>query len=113
MQPLFFLPRETMYHYKFDVIVIGSGSAGVTAAGALAGSGVSVALLEAGVYAGAENWSGCVYFAESLAEKDCFGPEAVLAAPFERRVVRRGTLLHNGLDVVGAELTNPDAFKNC
>jgi electron transfer flavoprotein-quinone oxidoreductase len=100
-------------HYKFDVIVIGAGPAGVTAAGALAGTGISVALLEAGVYAGAENWSGCVYFAEGLAEKDCFGIEAVLKAPFERRVVRRGTLMHSGLDVVGMELTDPDAFKNC
>ncbi len=102
-----------MKHYKFDVIIIGAGPAGVTAAGALAGTGISVALLEAGVYAGAENWSGCVYFAEGLAEKDCFGTEAVLKAPFERRVVRRGTLVHNGLDVVGVELTDPDAFKNC
>ena len=102
-----------MQHYKFDVIIIGAGPAGVTAAGALAGTGISVALLEAGVYAGAENWSGCVYFAEGLAEKDCFGREAVEKAPFERRVVRRGTLMHNGLDVVGVELADTDAFKNC
>jgi electron transfer flavoprotein-quinone oxidoreductase len=103
----------SMKRYKFDVIIIGAGPAGVTAAGTLAGSGISVAMLEAGVYAGAENWSGCVYFAESLAEDDCFGPAAVEASPFERRVMRRGTLLHNGLDVVGVELTNPDAFKHC
>jgi electron transfer flavoprotein-quinone oxidoreductase len=102
-----------MKNYKFDAIVIGAGPAGVTAAGALAGADISVALLEAGVYAGAENWSGCVYFAEGLAEKDCFGPEAVEAAPFERRVIRRGTLMHNGLDVVGMELTDPGTFKNC
>src|SRR5512143_4132685 len=102
-----------MIHYRFDVVIIGAGPAGVTAAGALAGSGVSVALIEAGVYAGAENWSGCVYFAESLAERDCFGPAAVEAAPFERRVVRRGTLIHNGLDEVGVALTDPEVFKNC
>ncbi len=102
-----------MKHYQFDVIIIGAGPAGVAAAGALAGTGISVALLEAGVYAGAENWSGCVYFTECLAEKDCFGNEAVLKAPFERRVVRRGTLMHNGLDIVGVELSDSDAFKNC
>lgn len=101
-----------MKQYKFDVIIIGAGPAGVTAAGVLAGTGISVALLEAGVYAGAENWSGCVYFAESLAEKDCFGPEAVESAPFERRVHRRGTLMHNGLDVVGVELMGPETFKH-
>lgn len=102
-----------MKHYKFDVIIIGAGPAGVAAAGALAGTGISTALLEAGVYAGAENWSGCVYFAEILAEKDCFGPEAVEAAPYERRVLRRGTLVHNGLDVVGVELNDPEIFKDC
>jgi electron transfer flavoprotein-quinone oxidoreductase len=102
-----------MSQHKFDVIVVGAGPAGVTAAGALANAGISVALLEAGVYAGAENWSGCVYFTENLAENDCFGHEAVESAPFERRVIRRGTLMHNGIDIVGIELTNPDAFKNC
>jgi electron transfer flavoprotein-quinone oxidoreductase len=102
-----------MKQYRFDVIVIGAGPAGVAAAGALAGTGISVALLEAGVYAGAENWSGCVYFTENLAEEDCFGPAAVAAAPYERQVHRRGTLLHNGLDVAGVELTDPAVFKNC
>ncbi len=98
---------------RFDVIIIGAGPAGVAAAGALAGSGISVALIEAGAYAGAENWSGCVYFTESLAEPDCFGPAVVQNAPFERQVVRRGTLLQNGLDDVGVSLTDPAAFRHC
>ena len=98
---------------RFDVVIIGAGPAGVAAAGALAGSGLSVCLLEAGVYAGAENWSGCVYFTESLAAEDCFGRKAVEAAPFERRVVRRGTLVHNGLDEVGMTLTDAGVFRDC
>ncbi len=102
-----------MNHYRFDVAIIGAGPAGVAAAGSLAGSGITVALVEAGVYAGAENWSGCVYFTENLAEKDCFGAEAIEAAPFERRIARRGTLMHNGIDVIGIELTSLEAFKNC
>ena len=102
-----------MKTYSFDVIIIGAGPAGITAAGALAGSGLSVAVIEAGVYAGAENWSGCVYFAESLAEKDCFGPAAVQNAPFERPVVRRGTLVHNGRDLVGLELSDPSVYRHC
>ncbi len=102
-----------MNPYKFDVIVIGAGPAGVAAAAGLANAGISVAMLEGAVYAGAENWSGCVYFAESLAAQDCFGPEAVAAAPYERVVARRGTLLHNGLDVIGLELADTRAFQNC
>ena len=98
---------------RFNVVIIGAGPAGVAAAGALAGSGISVALLEAGVYAGAENWSGCVYFTESLAQEDCFGHRAVEAAPFERRVVRRGTLVHNGLDEIGLTLTDARVFRDC
>src|SRR5512145_1413986 len=101
-----------MTTYRFDVVIVGAGPAGVTAAGALAGTGISVALIEAGAYAGAENWSGCVYFAENLAEPDCFGPAIVQDAPFERSVVRRGTLLHNGLDDLGASLTDPAAFRH-
>jgi len=96
-----------MTHYRFDVIIIGGGPGGATAAGVLAGTGLSVAVLEAGAYAGAENWSGCVYFAEGLAADDCFGARAVEAAPFERKVTRRGTLVHNGIDVVGLELDEP------
>ncbi len=102
-----------MIQYKFDVVVVGAGPAGVAAAGSLARAGISVALLEAGVYAGAENWSGCVYFTENLAAEDCFGNESVEAAPFERRVTRRGTLLHNGLDVLGLEVRDSTLFKNC
>ena len=102
-----------MKTYRFDVVIIGAGPAGVAAAGALAGSGISVCLLEAAVYAGAENWSGCVYFTESLAQEDCFGHTAVESAPFERRVVRRGTLVHNGLDEVGVTLTDAGVFRDC
>ncbi len=90
-----------MKAYKFDVIIIGAGPAGVAAARSLAGAAVPVALIEGAVYAGAENWSGCVYFTENLAADECFGATTVAEAPYERRVSRRGTLLHNGLDVVG------------
>ncbi|MDH4163579.1 MAG: acyl-CoA dehydrogenase family protein [Nitrospirota bacterium] len=102
-----------MKTYRFDVVIIGAGPAGVAAAGALAGTGISVALIEAAAYAGAENWSGCVYFTESLAERDCFGPAAVQDAPYERQVVRRGTLVHNGVDEIGLALTDPAAFRHC
>jgi electron transfer flavoprotein-quinone oxidoreductase len=102
-----------MKRYRFDVIVIGCGPAGATAAVTLARAGLSVLVLEAGVYAGAENWSGCVYFTENLAQADAFGEAAVLAAPYERRLIRRGIFLHNGLDQVGLSYQNPETFHHC
>ena len=102
-----------MEQVRYDVIVVGAGPAGVTAAAAVARSGASVLLLEAGAYAGAENWSGCVYFAESLTDPEAFGPDAMDGAPFERRVVRRGFFMTDGEDLVGASHTGFDTFKNC
>jgi len=102
-----------MKNYQFDVIIIGCGPAGATAAGTLARVGLSVLVLETAVYAGAENWSGCVYFAENLAQPDAFGEAAVLSAPFERRLVRRGIYVQNGLDGVGISYQNPDTYRHC
>lgn len=102
-----------MKRYRFDAIVVGCGAAGATAAVTMARAGLSVLVLEAGVYAGAENWSGCVYFAENLAQPDVFGEKAVSAAPFERRLVRRGIFLHNGLEIVGLSHQSPDSFRHC
>jgi len=102
-----------MERVRYDAIVVGAGPAGVTAAAALARTGASVLLLEAGAYAGAENWSGCVYFTESLAAEDAFGPEAVAAAPFERKVVRRGLFATDGDTLLGAAHTGADTFAHC
>ncbi|MBI3995872.1 MAG: FAD-binding protein, partial [Nitrospirae bacterium] len=102
-----------MKRFRFDVIVIGCGPAGATAAVTMARAGLSVLVLEAGVYAGAENWSGCVYFAENLARPEAFGEAAVLSAPYERRLVRRGIFLQNGLDLVGLSYQNPETFHHC
>ncbi|MBI3811153.1 MAG: FAD-binding protein, partial [Nitrospirae bacterium] len=102
-----------MKRYRFDVIIIGCGPAGATAAVTLARAGLSVLVLEAGVYTGAENWSGCVYFTENLAQPDAFGEAAVSAAPYERRLVRRGIFLHNGLDQIGLSYQNPEIFHHC
>ncbi len=102
-----------MKRFRFDVIIIGAGPAGATAAATLARSGLSVLVLEAGVYAGAENWSGCVYFAENLAHPEAFGEAAVRSAPYERRLVRRGLFLHNGLDLVGVSYQQHDTFRHC
>ncbi|MFQ5508073.1 MAG: acyl-CoA dehydrogenase family protein [Leptospirillia bacterium] len=102
-----------MERVRYDVIVVGAGPAGVTAAAGIARSGASVLLIEGGAFAGAENWSGCVYFTESLLADDAFGADAIAAAPYERRVVRRGMFVTDGTDLVGASHQNPDTFNHC
>ena len=98
---------------RFDVIVVGAGPAGVTAAMALGKAGFSVLVCEAGIFPGAENWSGAVYFAENLESPDAFGREVVEQAPYERRLVERGAYLYNGHSLVGASLKSPDVFRSC
>ena len=77
---------------QFDVVIVGAGCAGLTAAIGLARAGFTVAVVEAAAYPGAENWSGCVYFCENLAHTEILGPAGV-EVPL--RLVRDG----NGLDV--------------
>ena len=104
---------STLPSDRFDVIVVGAGAAGVSAAVALGKSGFSVLLCEAGVYPGAENWSGAVYFAENLEDPALFGKEVIEAAPYERKLVERGAFLYNGHGLLGASLRSPEAFRSC
>src|SRR5579871_1113888 len=98
---------------NYDVVVVGAGAAGLTAAIGLARSGFSVAVVEAAPFPGAENWSGCVYFTENLAHPDILGPEAVEELAWERRLVERGFFLTDGHGFLGMTYREPAAFKNC
>lgn len=102
-----------MERVRYDAIVVGAGPAGVTAAAAIARAGASVLLLEAGAFAGAENWSGCVYFTENLADEEAFGARAVELSPFERKLVRRGLFATDGDTLVGLSHTGADTFAGC
>ena len=97
----------------WDVIIVGGGPAGITAALRLAREDLDVLVVEAAVYPGAENWSGAVYFAENLADPKVLGPEELERAPYERRVVKRGLFTCNGLTMAGAEYRNTEAFRHC
>src|SRR3954468_15466308 len=98
---------------NFDVVVVGAGAAGLPAAIGLARAGFAVAVVEAAVFPGAENWSGCVYFAENLAHPELLGPEGVEALAWERRLVERGFFATDGHGLLGMRYRDPAAFRHC
>src|SRR3954447_10379999 len=97
----------------YDVVIVGAGAAGLTAAIGLARAGFRVAAVEAAAFPGAENWSGCVYFTENLAHPDVLGPEGVEALAWERRLVERGFFATDGHGLLGMKYRDPAAFANC
>src|SRR5438876_3369666 len=98
---------------QYDVIIVGAGAAGLSAAIGLARGGFSVIVVEAAAYPGAENWSGCVYFCENLAHPDLLGPERVEALAWERRLVERGIFATDGYSLLGMTYRDPKAFQHC
>lgn len=71
---------------KYDIIVVGAGLAGLTAAYVLARNGFDVIVLERGNCCGEKNVSGGVFLGTSF--QDVFS-EVASQAPFERRIRRR------------------------
>ena len=102
-----------MASWKYDVVIVGAGPAGITAAIALAKAQIPVLVIEAGVFPGAENWSGAVYFTENLAQPDVLGEQAVRDSAYERPVTKRGFYIYNGHSLAGLSYRNPATFANC
>src|SRR5262249_26322689 len=99
--------------FQYEVIVVGAGPAGVSAAIGLANAGMATLVLESGGFPGAENWSGCVDFAEALAHPDLLGPDGLEELAWERRLARRGFFLSDGPTLLGATYEDPPAFRHC
>lgn len=98
---------------QYDVVVVGAGAAGLTAAIGLARADFRVAVVEAAAWPGAENWSGCVYFAENLAHPDILGEAGVESLAWERRLVERGLFATDGHSLLGMKYRDPEAFRHC
>lgn len=71
---------------KLDVIVVGAGPAGITAARDLAAAGLSVVVLERGQYPGAKNVSGGILYRHPTEE---FVPGFETSAPLERPIIEQ------------------------
>lgn len=77
---------KNQFKPDFDVIVVGAGLSGLTAAYLLAKQGVSVVVLERGEYPGAKNLFGGVLFSTIL---NRLIPNFWDDAPIERHIVKR------------------------
>ncbi len=88
-------------HPAPEILIVGAGPAGLTAAIRLAREGVRVLVVEGADFAGAENWSGGVLHAEGLPE--IIGRAIWDKAPKERRIVARALFLHDGMHAAGFE----------
>lgn len=75
--------------FRYDVVVVGGGPAGLSAAMTCARHGLSVILLERGHFAGAKNLFGGVVYTESVLSlaPDLFSEKRL---PFERPVTEEG-----------------------
>ncbi len=97
---------------QYDVVVVGAGCAGLTAAIGLSRAGFAVAIVEAAPMAGGGNELGGVCFAENLAHPEILGTEGVEALAWERRLIERGSFVTDGRRLVGSTYRDPDAFRH-
>src|SRR5262249_965756 len=85
----------------FDVVVVGAGPAGSSAALALARAGRDVVIVERGPFPGSKNVYGGVVYGRVL---DDVIPKWWEEVPVQRWVVRRSTMLMTGTQALTVDL---------
>jgi len=75
-----------MKRTDFDVIIVGAGPAGLAAGYVLAKEGISVAIIERGIFPGSKNVMGGIFYRSSL---DDLIPDFYKEAPIERHIVEQ------------------------
>jgi flavin-dependent dehydrogenase/ferredoxin-like protein FixX len=98
---------------QYDVVIVGAGCAGLTAAIALGKAGFSVAVVETAKEAGVGGMIGGVCFAEGLVQPDILGADGVEALAWERRLIERGSFATDGRRLAGYIYRDADAFRPC
>ena len=89
---------------EFDLVVVGAGPAGATAALVAGRAGLNVCLLERGPFPGSKNVYGGVVYPRVLDE---LIPQWWKEAPVERWVTRRSTMMLTGDQSVSLDYRNP------
>ena len=98
-----------MSEEQFDVIVVGAGLAGLSAAYTLAQAGQSVLVIERGSAAGSKNVSGGRIYTYAL---ETLEPGLTAAAPLERAVTHEQIMLLDGERAVTMEYSDAAGAKD-
>ena len=93
---------------KFDVIIVGAGPAGNSAAYTLAKAGLKVLQLERGEYPGSKNVQGAILYASSL---ERIIPDFRETAPLERHIIEQRLWMMDKHSFIGTHYRSDDFNK--